>query len=248
MTLNRFVAREDQQPARQPTRMLFILLSALLAIFLATRLPFLLRLPPFIDEGLHSYYVSAMESGIISAGAGDGKWLSIVIFYGLTRLPFATLLIIRLASVASGAVTLVAIFFIGRALLDARAGLLSALFYILMPYAWFYNRLGLTDGIAVAFGAWTLLVSILAIRSDKGRYMVLLAVLLLASLLAKASAMLFILFPALALLILTPPAQWWSGLRKILPALLGPGFQMSFAATTALVAVFEKVSQWRQGR
>ncbi len=31
-------------------------------------------------------------------------------------------------------------------------------------------------------------------------------------------------------------------------ALLGPGFQMSFAATTALVAVFERLSAWQQGR
>ncbi len=31
-------------------------------------------------------------------------------------------------------------------------------------------------------------------------------------------------------------------------ALLGPGFQMSFAATTALVAVFERLSVWQRGR
>ncbi len=31
-------------------------------------------------------------------------------------------------------------------------------------------------------------------------------------------------------------------------ALIGPGFQMSFAATTALVAVYERISLWRRGR
>ncbi|MCT4559278.1 MAG: ComEC family competence protein [Pelagimonas sp.] len=31
-------------------------------------------------------------------------------------------------------------------------------------------------------------------------------------------------------------------------ALLSPGFQMSFAATTALIAVFEKLTQWQSGR
>ncbi len=31
-------------------------------------------------------------------------------------------------------------------------------------------------------------------------------------------------------------------------ALTGPGFQMSFAATTALVAVYERISLWRRGR
>jgi hypothetical protein len=217
MTANQFLARDNQRPVMMAS----ILLSALLAIFLATRLPLLLRLPPFIDEGLHNYYVSAMESGIISAGAGDGKWLSILIFYGLTRLPVDMLLVIRLASVGSGLLTMVAIFFVGRTLFDARVGLLSALFYIFLPYAWFYNRLGLTDGIAVAFGAWTLLVAVLTLRSDNGLYPVLLTALLLASLLAKASGVLFILLPVLTLLILTPPAQWRSGLRKILPPLLG---------------------------
>jgi hypothetical protein len=222
MTLNHFVARGAQQPARPLSkRRLLILVSVLLAIFLATRLPLLLRLPPFIDEGLHSYYVRAMEDGIISAGAGDGKWLSILIFYGLTRLPLSTLLVIRLASVVAGALTLVAIFLTGRTLSGARAGLLSALFYVFLPYAWFYNRLGLTDGVAVALGAWTLLVSILVLRSDKGPYSVILTALLLASLLAKATSMLFILFPLLALLILTPRAQWRSAVRKILPAILG---------------------------
>ncbi len=215
--MNRFLARTNQRPVVTAS----ILLSTLLAIYLATRLPLLMRLPPFIDEGLHSYYVSVMESGIISAGAGDGKWLSILIFYGLSRLTGDMLLIIRLASVVSGALTLVALFFIGRALFDTRAGLLSALFYIFLPYAWFYNRLGLTDGIAVALGAWTLLVTILTLRSDNGRYSVLLTALLLAAILAKASSMLFILFPLLALLILTPRVQWRSSLRKILPALLG---------------------------
>lgn len=215
--MNRFLARDNQRPAVTAS----ILLGALLVIYLATRLPLLMRLPPFIDEGLHSYYVRVMESGIISAGAGDGKWLSILIFYGLSRLTGDMLLVMRLASVVSGALTLVALFFIGRALFETRTGLLSALFYIFLPYSWFYNRLGLTDGIAVALGAWTLLVTILTLRSDNGLYSVLLTALLLASVLAKASSMLFILFPLLALFILTPRAQWRSGLRKILPGLLG---------------------------
>lgn len=213
MPLSTFAVRDN--------RRLAILLGALLVIYLVSRLLLLTRLPPFIDEGLHSFYVRTMESGIISAGAGDGKWLSIFIFYGLTRLPVDMLLVIRLASVAGGALTLVAIFMTGRELFSAAVGLLSAGFYIFLPYALFYNRLGLTDGIAVAFGAWVLYISVRAVRADKGGYTVLLTALLLACVLAKASAMLFILFPLLALVILVQRGAWPVALRKILPAIIG---------------------------
>ena len=198
-----------------------LLLCGLIAIYLTGRLLFLMRLPPFIDEGLHSYYVDVMESGIISAGAGDGKWLSILILYGLTRLPADVLLLIRLASVASGVATLTAIFLIGRELFDTAVGLLSATFYVFLPFALFYNRLGLTDGIVAAFGAWTLLISIRTVRSDNGRNIVLLTALLLASILAKASGATFILLPVLAMLFLAPKAQWPAVSRRILPPVLG---------------------------
>ncbi len=201
-----------------------LLLCTLVAVYLAGRLLFLMRLPPFIDEGLHSYYVEVMESGIISAGAGDGKWLSILILYGLTRLPADVLLIIRLASVASGIATLVAIFLIGRELFGTNVGLLSATFYVFLPFALIYNRLGLTDGFVIAFGAWTLLLSIRTVRSESGLYSVLLTALLLASVLAKASGIVFILFPVLSLLLLTPQAQWATVSRKILAPVLGTTF------------------------
>jgi hypothetical protein len=114
-----------------------------------------------------------------------------------------------------------AIFLIGRELFDTAVGLLSATFYVFLPFALIYNRLGLTDGFVVAFGAWTLLLSIRTVRSDNGLYSVLLTALLLASVLAKASGIIFILFPVLALLLLTPRAQWRAVSRRILPALLG---------------------------
>jgi len=214
--------------------------AGLLVLFLAGRLLFLTQLPPFIDEGLHSYYIEAMEGGIISAGAGDGKWLSIVILFGLTRLPAEVLLLLRLASVIAGAATLLAILLIGRELFNARVGLFAAVFYLFTPYALIYNRLGLTDGIVVALGAWTLLVAIKAVHSSNGRYAVLLTALLLASILAKASAIIFIIFPLLALLMLVPPRRWRAALPMILPAILGTIFivilMMSQGVGTAEIA------------
>ncbi|UCG22891.1 MAG: glycosyltransferase family 39 protein [Chloroflexota bacterium] len=216
MTLTPFTSQADKRR--------LLLLGVLLAVYLIGRLLFLMQLPPFIDEGLHSYYVEVMESGIISAGAGDGKWLSILIFYALTRLPADVLLLIRLASVASGVASLVAIFLIGRELFNTAVGLLSVTFYVFLPFALIYNRLGLADGIVAAFGAWTLLISIRTVRSQNGLYPVLLTALLLASVLAKASAIVFILFPVLALLLLTPREQWASISRRILPPVVGATF------------------------
>jgi len=88
----------------------------------------------------------------------------------------------------AGAATLVAILLIGRELFSTRAAFIAALFFLLLPFALFYNRLALADSIVSVFGAWVLYISIKSVCSSKSGFSVLLALLLILSMLAKFPA------------------------------------------------------------
>jgi len=203
----------------RPTRNTLYLL-ALLAAYLLGRLLFLERHAVFIDEIIHITYARELLEGYLAAGAASGKWLSIQVMAPFVALPIDPLLAVRLASVAAGAGTLVAIYLIADLLFSPRAGRLASLYYIILPFAFFFNRQGLTDGIVTLIGAWTIFFSIRIVRSTQGFNLLPLTILLLAAPLAKLSGAVYLFVPLVAVLFLSPRKKWLrNGLRVALPVL-----------------------------
>jgi hypothetical protein len=199
-----------------------IYIVALIVAYLGSRLYFLTRLPVFIDEALHIQRAQQTLQGDLLAGMWPtGKWLAVKIMALFVSLPFNALLTARLASVLIGVGTLVACVQIGSKLFSQKEGLIAGSLYVLLPYALFYDRAALTDGFQTAFGAWTLLLSIMVVRSPSRVYIVMLVFALIASILSRLTGALFMLIPLCAVFILTPRAEWRKTLRKIAPSLLG---------------------------
>lgn len=197
-----------------------VFLVILIACYLATRLLFLLRLPPVIDEGTHIYLAWEMQDGDLASGAGDGRWTTIQIFALALLLPLKPLLAVRLVGVISGLFTMLAIFFTGRRLFSEDVGFISSLLYVLVPYALFYDRLALSDGLSLAFGTWTLFLSIRCVQSERRYDAFLLTVLLLLTILTKLAGILAIFYPIGAVIFLAPRDRWLRSLRKSGPAVL----------------------------
>jgi 4-amino-4-deoxy-L-arabinose transferase-like glycosyltransferase len=204
----------------QSRKGIYVVLAGLVALYLVSRTAFLLRLPPFIDEATHLLWAHEMLEGNLAAGAYDGRWATIQIFALVSLLPLEPLLAGRIVVVIAGLFTMFAIIFSGKLLFSMKEGLLAGLIYVALPFALFYDRLGLADGLSLAFGAWTLFISIKTVRSDKGYYSVLLTITLIGAILTKTSGIISILFPVLAVGFLLPRDRWKIGVRKVAPAVI----------------------------
>jgi hypothetical protein len=104
-----------------------ILIGGLIAVYLFTRMAFVLRLPPFIDEATHILWARDMLNGNITAGAYDGRWVTIQIFALASLLPLEPLLIVRFVAILAGLFTMLAIVFTGRDLFSANDGFVAGI-------------------------------------------------------------------------------------------------------------------------
>ena len=196
------------------------LLAGLVALFLASRLVALLKMPVFIDEAIHIWWAREIQEGMVAAGFIEGRWLSMALMSLFLNLPGDDLWLVRFSAVLAGVATLGALFLIGRELFSNRAGILAILFYLVIPYALFYDRVALADSIATPFGAWILYLSIKSVRSQWGGNSVILALLLIFSMLVKISGIAYLIIPPITVLVLLPSSRWKKGIQRIMPAML----------------------------
>src|SRR5262249_29494743 len=119
----------------------------LFALFVPSRLVALTVLPAFLDETLHVRWAREIAEG---RRPWDRPWQwgrALTVWAGALVTPFAQDLLWanRALSVAAGAIALAAIVETGRRLVDARAGLLAGLLYVVCPFTLFYDRMALAD-------------------------------------------------------------------------------------------------------
>ncbi len=201
-------------------------LSALVALGLTLRVAHLRALPLFFDEAEYTRAAQVVGSGhgpaTLLASLGYGapplfSWLAAP----LTRFPLDPLLATRLASALIGAATLVAIWAIGRALAGATVALLAAALYALSPFALFYGRMAMLDGLVAACGAGALLFSVRLARDGRRGDALALGLCLAAGLLTKVFAASMLLLPLLAILAARPRERGRVRRGAILAALAG---------------------------
>ncbi len=184
-------------------------LCALIALSLGLRVVNLGALPIFFDE---SEYVHSAE--IVGAASDPSAWLA-SLHYGvpplfswlaapLTRIVPDTLLAARLTSALIGALTLLATWATGRLLGGRTVGLVAAALFALCPFAVFYNRMGMLDGLVAACGAGALLFALRLSRHGRQADAVALGLFLAAGLLTKIFAFSLLLLPLLAVVAALP--------------------------------------------
>ncbi len=185
------------------TRVRAALLSAL---YLATRLPGLTRLPIFLDETLHVRWALLLSQG---ERAWDATWKwgrALTIWLGALVSPFASDLLLanRLVSVALGGLTLFATVGIARRLVGARAAVVAGVFYALCPFSLFHDRMALTEAGLAAFTALTLLFSVRLAEGGRLADAVLSGLCAVLAVLVKALGVLALPIPAIAVACLGP--------------------------------------------
>jgi hypothetical protein len=193
-------------------------LALLTVAYFSTRLINLTVLPIFLDEALHVEF-GRRPHPFLSL-ARTGKWMSARIIGLFAELPIDPLVAVRLVAVLSGFVALSLIIKSGASLNSRKAGYAAALLYVISPYSLFYDRLALADAFLPATTAATIWLSVSQTRKPTWQTGLALTVLLSTAGLLKYSALVLVLIPLLAVLVLTPPVNWRRGLLYAGPPLL----------------------------
>ncbi len=219
--------------ARLPT-------ALLLALYLGSRLPALTLLPIFLDETTHIRWSVFIAQGEKlwrpwNYGKGLSVWLNALLFpWAMKEYLWAS----RALVVAFGVLSLLGAVAIARRLFDLRTGLLAGVFYIVCPFAFFYDRLALTDAPMAAFGTLTLLASVQLAREPTLARGLLVALTLVLTVLTKAAGMMLLAVPVLSVALLAQRrGKAWAALAG---GLLGAALVLAypllrFQATTSTV-------------
>ncbi len=197
---------------------------ALLLVSFWLRLHALLQLPGFIDEGNHLRWASEVWQGRWLFPLASGKPL--LIYYEALFFPFpAALWLGRAASVLTGVVILSGLYALGRKW-NQQTGIFAALFYALMPWTFFHERLAVADSL-VAACAMVMMVAAFQYLSQTRRVFktlrvsgIVLVLSMIALPLAKLSAVTLLVMPLLMILI-DSDESWRVSTRKLfLPYLI----------------------------
>jgi tetratricopeptide (TPR) repeat protein len=146
----------------------WLLLLGFTAVFLATRLPGLTRLPVFLDEAIHIEWATKVaETGRVLGISDGGRYLPIWLWSLVAAEADDPLRAARTVSVAWGLATALGLVVLGRALYTEAAGWLAAGLYTVLPSTLLYDRMALVES---AMGALVVAALAAAVRwADTGQ-------------------------------------------------------------------------------
>ena len=214
--------RDDQQtinvlpkPDIAKSKNHWYILAAIALLGFVGRLVNPFALPIFIDESYHTRtgaYVLDGTGPFTLAPAGEvfyGWILAIVFnFIGLDNL----LLWGRWLSATTGLVTILVSYKIGERLFSARAGLLAAGLWAILPYSFWHERMALVDPMAAMFTGLSIYFSLCLLAASKPSKILLFSfltgVMLYAGLLTKLLGLLVLPIPGLILIFIYSPRRW----------------------------------------
>ncbi len=203
-------------------RLDILIWSGLILVFFATRLVNLGLIPIFTDEAIYLRWsqIMAFDASLRYLPLVDGKpplfmWLTSVVIKTLPHIDI--LLTGRLVSVAAGFGGLLGIYFASYQLFhNKKISYLSALFYLLCPFTFFYDRFGLADSLLAMFGIWSLGLGIVLVRSIRLDVAMILGIVVGLGLLTKTPAELFlVLLPVLIIFFNFKSKNWQLNLLKL---------------------------------
>lgn len=187
----------------------FLILAALTLTYWLTRLANLTTFPIFTDEAIYLHWaqVGSYDAAWRFIPLTDGKpplfhWIVMITI----RLFADPLIAGRIVSVFAGFANLVLVWLLAFALFNKKpVAHVSALLYLLSPFAFVYDRLAIVDGLLTTFSLVSLLLAVLLVKTLRLDTAIVLGASIGAGLLTKASGLLFLLLTPLTLLINTWP-------------------------------------------
>lgn len=188
-------------------------MMGLLLIYLVSRLHDVLAMPPFIDEVTHIRWAQDVCRGHLFTAAADGRVLA-VWWLSLFQLSGDNLLwITRTATLLFSMISVAVLYNLGRIVASRWAGLLAAVFYILAPFTFFYDRLGMSDIYVSTLGILVMWFSVRFVIRGRRLDALAAGLILAADLAVKATALMLIFIPTIVLVTLIPYSRWRQILR-----------------------------------
>jgi 4-amino-4-deoxy-L-arabinose transferase-like glycosyltransferase len=204
-------------------------------------------LPIFLDEGTHIRAGLAAQSGKLDESslftmAYNGRalhgWLLSAIFN--VNDSVSLLELARVLSAICGLMTVLICFKLGEKLFSAKAGLLAAGLWTIIPFTVWHERMALVDPLMTTCTALTIYFS-LRLREIEGQkrwvilgYATLVGLSMTIGVLTKTTALLVFVVPILAVLILSHPRDW----SKMLPR-LGPVYAVFWITTIPVINLYK---------
>lgn len=185
-----------------PKASIFLLVIAIV-VFAFTRLYHFTILPIFNDEAFYLHWASIIHS------EPRALWLPLVdgktpLFYWLTALVISRfndpLVGGRLISVLSGFISLLLLYRSGKVLGTPLGGALSGWLYVLLPYAFFNDRLATVDSFHTMFVLMVLHATLLFSYEGENKHALYLGLALSGAFLAKTPALLFLPLPLITVI------------------------------------------------
>ncbi|OGG24432.1 hypothetical protein A3A79_04585 [Candidatus Gottesmanbacteria bacterium RIFCSPLOWO2_01_FULL_43_11b] len=189
-------------------------IGILLGFYAFTRLLNLTFLPIFTDEAIYIRWsqIGANDASWRFISLTDGKQplFTWVIMALLRFVPGDPLLAGRLASVATGAVSLVGMWFLAWELFkNKRVAWISSILYLVSPFALVYDRMALYDSMVATFFIWNLYIAIRLVREVRLDLALIFGMTLGAGMLNKTSGFISVyLLPATFLLAKKKIGKW----------------------------------------
>lgn len=204
-------------------RKIVVILILISLLFFFSRFYRILSLPIFVDEAIYIEWaqIARNDSSLRFISLVDGKQ-PLFIWLIAPLLPFIKdpLLAGRIVSVFAGFSSLIGLFFLTKELFkSSKAGIFSALIYLLFPLALILDRLALYDSLVGAFTIWSIYFAILLVRKLRLDLALILGMVLGGGILTKTSAFFSIYLLPLTLIFLDPKNKRiflrWLGLFSV---------------------------------
>lgn len=170
-----------------------LIILGILVLYFVFRLPHLTLQPIFADEAIYIRWAQVMraEPTLRFLPLSDGKtplfmWGVIPLLKIFSDPLFAG----RFLSVLSGFATLIGVFFVSLRLFNLKVAVWSALFYAVVPFTTFFDRMALVDSMLSSFTIWSFYFAVWLLQSQRLDLAMILGYMLGGGLLTKTPAML----------------------------------------------------------
>ena len=159
-----------------------------------------LILPMFHDEGLHiSRAQRVLSEHTLLMGTEGGKYLQVWLLALALPLNAKPLLTARILSAVIGTLAGIGCYLLARRLYERDdVALIATALCAIVPYALFFDRMGLADGLLSALAIWSLLLSLITVRQPRWWSTLALGLCLGLASATKLNGILFLAFPLLA--------------------------------------------------
>lgn len=198
-----------------------LILGGILLAYLISRVINLGIIPIFTDEAIYLHWSQAMAQNwkYLSLPLTDGKpplfmWLVAVVMKIWSGED--PLIVGRLTSVATGLLGVVGIYFSSYQLFRrSSVAMWAAVFYLIVPFTFFYDRFALADSLLAALATWSFGLGVVLVRNGSWWAAFILGITMGLGLLTKSPAQFLLFLLPCQLLVLVPERNWQRKIFKI---------------------------------